>query len=199
MGRGGPHSLRGQRGHRGSGRVLGSSSRIVSSIFAVVCLLAPLSIPAEPERELAKQEFHSVDRFRILPAVRLDLVRPVELVPSGSFAVAFDGHNLSGTHISSQLLRTLPTLWQIDLAGSTPVAYHAQYELMGADGRPGGLSLTAGDGFMPVTLEPIAPTLSRGMDGSARLEGGLKLHLSLDGVTRSGNYRGTLIVTLHGL
>ena len=199
MGRGESHSLRDCRGHRGPGRALAASTRIISSIFAVVCLLAPLSIPAEPERELAKQEFHSTDRFRILPAVRLDLVRPTELVPSGSFAVAFDGHNLSETHISSQILRTLPTLWQIDLTGKTPVAYHAQYELRGADGRSGGLSLTAGDGFLPVTLEPIAPTMSRGVDGSARLEGGLKLHLSLDEVTRSGNYRGTLIVSLHGL
>ncbi len=199
MGRGGSHSLRGHRGHRGPARALVSSTRIVSSIFAVVCLLAPLSIPAEPERELAKQEFRSADRFRILPAVRLDLIRPAELVPSGSFAVAFNGHDLSGTQVSSQVLRTLPTLWQIDLAGNTPTAYQAQYELVGADGRSGGLSLTTGDDFLPVTLEPIAPTLSRGIDGSARLEGGLKLHLSLDAVTRSGNYRGTLIVTLHGL
>jgi len=151
---------------------------------------------ADPEQEL---EFQPTDRLRILPSVRLDLVRPVELVPSGSFAVSFDGHDFSGTQVVNQIFRTLPTLWQIDFAGVVPAAYHAQYELIGANGRSGGLSLTAGDAFVPVTLEPIAPTLSRAVDGSARLEGGLKLHLSLDGVTRSGNYRGTLIVTLHGL
>ena len=179
--------------------MLGSGARIAVSIFAGVCLLAPPSFPAEPDRELARQESQPTDRLRILPSVRLDLIRPVELVPSGSFSVAFDGHDLSRAYVARQIVRTLPTLWQIDLAAAAPAAYHAQYEMIGADGRSGGLSLTDGDDFLPVTLEPIAPTLSRGIDGSARIEGGLKLHLSLDGVTRSGNYRGTLIVTLHGL
>jgi len=181
--------------------VLGSGARIALSIFAGVCLLAPPAFPAEPDRELARQESQSqpTDRLRILPSVRLDLIRPVELVPSGSSSVSFDGHDLSRAFVAHQIVRRLPTLWQIDLASAGPAAYHAQYEMIGADGRAGGLSLTAGDDFLPVTLEPIAPTLSRGIDGSARLEGGLKLHLSLDGVTRSGNYRGTLIVTLHGL
>jgi hypothetical protein len=167
------------------------------SALALVCLPVTSPAPAEPERDLTASPAVQLNHLQLPATLTMEPIRSAELVPGGSMAVVFDGNHIPAAPIETQTSRRLPSLWRMEIDPVAPTAYLAQYELVSADGRVGGLSLVGGDAFIPVAVESIEPILSRGLDGGTRLEGGVSLHLSFAEVTRSGNYSGTLIVTLN--
>lgn len=168
-------------------------------MLALACLMAALPAAAG-KRDVERPR--PVQSRRLIAPATLDMppIRPTEILagPVRS-AQPFDGGALPD--LVPTVTRQLPDLWRMRVgdaaeASSTSV----RYELVGADGEPGHLSLIGeGNDLIPVRIVPRTVQTDVLSDGSAVLSGGADLELDLTRARRSGRYSGTLVIVIDGL
>ena len=157
--------------------------------------------PAESQKRKPESRRHlreRVDRVLMPSTVTIEPIRSAELFRDGGIAVRVDGPIHETRPPVRAVSRRLGSLWRIEFAEAVDnTAVWAQYEIVGANGSEGRLTLAGGEASIPVHAEAIQPVVGHPHDGSVRAEGGVMLHLDLSQVTHSGTYTGTLIVTLN--
>jgi hypothetical protein len=131
-------------------------------------------------------------------------IRAAELVGRrAAEPVVFDGFRIPGLPGGTLTRRQLPRLWQVRIpaaAQQAGAAYDIRYEVRGANGQPDRFSLVDyPQETIPVQVESLGTVYGRHPSGDTLIEGGVLLHLDLEGVRWAGDYRGTLIITVNGL
>lgn len=133
------------------------------------------------------------------PSIEVEPVRARELIGSRSGTVVFEGDAPASGDIVTTVSRSLPRLWEIRVPVTrTAPTVQVSYEVIGADGRPNQLTSTSGQfSAVDVQLEAIPVRLRAGRTGEMILQGGVTMHLDLQQTRISGDYQGTLVVSVN--
>jgi hypothetical protein len=143
-------------------------------------------------------------RILIEPTVRLEQVRPDELLPDGRrSAISMGSYTRSVAPLASGsmnlgIVRHVPVVWRMYVPDERLLdSLEVRVQMISADGSPGCLS--AGDDSRSVirAVASSTPPVVVERDGEgAVVEGGLTLLLDLEEIRSAGTYTGTLTVTI---
>ncbi|MBD0308677.1 MAG: hypothetical protein ICV80_11285 [Microcoleus sp. T1-bin1] len=100
--------------------------------------------------------------------------------------------------INSQLIRSLPSLWQMRVPANRPSqSVSVSYDLIAANGRSNSLSNPDyPNSEIKVALQPLPPIRASRENNFDIIEGGVEFKLNLERAEVAGEYQGTLRVTV---
>ncbi|MEG3936369.1 hypothetical protein QT990_34840 [Microcoleus sp. T3_B1] len=100
--------------------------------------------------------------------------------------------------INTQLIRSLPSLWQMRVPANRPLqSVSVSYDLIAANGRSNSLSNPEHpNSEIKVSLQPLPPIRVSRENNFDMIEGGAEFRLNLERAEVGGEYQGTLRVTV---
>jgi hypothetical protein len=146
----------------------------------------------------------SVGIFELAPLLEIGRIMPGEVLGGGSGrSISMGTWSRHGTatasfEIETQFVRSMPGIWCMRVRDfESTHTTTARYLLTSPDGSSDGLAnIEDPSSVIRARISPIPPRVIDGDLEFLTLEGGLVLHLDLQGVRTSGVHVGTLTVTL---
>jgi hypothetical protein len=186
---------------------------VIGCTLVVLLLLLCATVSAGPRGRLAsfkggKQTAgrgNAFGIFSIKPRVLLEPVTAAEItgmdkgqaVSCGGFQFGNDGiHSLN---LRSMVSRKVSELWRLRMPVDARLyALDVSYELVGANGRSSRLcNLDKSESEIKVQIDDIPPRVVGREANSMLIEGGMVMHLQLEGARAAGKYSGTLTVVVN--
>jgi hypothetical protein len=171
---------------------------------AILALLAILAAPGSvaggkklPRRLPAPLmlKINAPHRLRVEPVRSRELLGGRSLHP-----IVFHGEAMpQDVGLVTSFQRELPHLWELHVPlTKTAPSVQVVYELIGDDGRRDLLTHRRdGDSQIFVEVEPLPQRVLAGPPGEMVLEGGVVLHLDVQKARFSGEYGGTLVISVN--
>ncbi|MEG3972061.1 MULTISPECIES: hypothetical protein [unclassified Microcoleus] len=166
----------------------------LATMFAFACFQATaLAVPPSARQDEGYQ-------LLVRPTLVLPPISPSEFLLSPTVQQFSTREQIlsAAPQINSQLIRSLPSLWQMRVPANRPLqSVSVSYDLIAGNGRSNSLSNPEHpNSEIKVTLQPLPPIRVSRENNFDIIEGGVEFRLNLERAEVAGAYQGTLRVTV---